>query len=107
MDNTDQQNRHEKWKAIFAEYEKSNLSQVVFCKQQNLSLAQFGYYRSLLKQKTVKKIKSAGTFSSVKISTLSNTEEIRLTLPNGFQCAFPCNLNKIQIKGLLEILLAC
>jgi len=107
MDNSDQQNRHEKWKAIFAEYEKSNLSQVVFCKQHDLSLAQFGYYRSLLKQKIVKKSKSAGTFASIKISTPSNSEEIRLILPNGFQCAFPCNLNKIQIKELLEILLTC
>lgn len=39
MDNIDQQNRQVKWKAIFVEYEKSNLSQVVFCKQHNLSLA--------------------------------------------------------------------
>lgn len=107
MDNTEQQSRYEKWKAFNTEYEKSNLSQAAFCKQHNLSLAKFGYYRSLLKQKTVKKEKTAGTFTPVKINQSSTVAEIRLSLPNGFQCAFPRDLNKAQIKELLEILLSC
>ena len=108
MNNPDQQIKREKWKAFIDEHEKSGLSQAAFCKLHNLSSVKFGYYRSsLLKPKVVKDIKTVGTFTPVKINQQTSAAEIRLTLPNGFQCTFPCDLNKTQIKELVEILLSC
>lgn len=104
MNVTEQENRRGKWKGFIEEHEKSGLSQIDFCKQYNLSPAQFGYYRGLLKPKVVK---TSGTFAPVKVNQQANAAEIRLTLPNGFQCAFPCDTNKAQIKELVEILLSC
>lgn len=103
MSKSDQQAKRDQWNKYIDEHEKSGLSQVEFCKQNNLSTAQFGYYKGLRKTQQ----KPAGTFSPVKVNALLNTAEIRLTLPNGFQCVLPCNLDKAQIKNLMEVLLSC
>ena len=98
-----QQAKREQWKRFIEEQEKSGLSQVEFCKQNNLSAAQFGYHKG---RKNIKQ-KVTGVFSPVKINPSLNTTEIRLTLPNGFQCALPCGLDKGQLKDLVEVLLSC
>lgn len=103
MNHQEQQAKRERWKKIIEDQEISGLSQVGFCKKNNLSSAQFGYYKSLEKPKQ----KAAGVFSPVKINQQTNTAEIRLTLPNGFQCIFPCYLDKVQIKNFIEVLLSC
>jgi hypothetical protein len=33
--------------------------------------------------------------------------EIKLVLPNGFQCFFPGKIDPYQVKQLLEVLLSC
>jgi hypothetical protein len=35
------------------------------------------------------------------------TSEIKLSLPNGFQCSFPSHTDVDQIKRLIEVLLSC
>ena len=98
-----QQANREKWKKYIDEHRNSGLSQIEFCRQNNLSSVKFSYYKGLLKSKP----KATGTFSPVKVTQPANITEIRLTLPNGFQCALPCNLDKMQIKNLIEVLLSC
>ncbi|MEO8402445.1 MAG: hypothetical protein ABI597_11755 [Gammaproteobacteria bacterium] len=106
MNNIEQQNRREKWKAIVEDHNKSGLSQVDYCKKHSLSPSQFTYYRGLLAQKEAK-VKTAGTFAQVKVNQQPSSPQINLTLPNGFQCTFPCDLNRTQIKELVEALLSC
>jgi hypothetical protein len=101
------QAKREQWKAFIEEQEKSGFSQAAFCKQHNLSTAQFGYYRRLLNALSGKAIKTPATFMPVKINQQTSTTEIHIALPNGFQCHFPCDLNKAQIKDLVEVLLSC
>lgn len=101
--NTDQQANREQWEKIVEEQEKSGLSQVEFCKKNNLSSVKLSYYKNLKKPNQ----KISGAFSPVKINQQANTSEIRLTLPNGFQCVFPCHLDKVQIKNFIEVLLSC
>jgi hypothetical protein len=48
MNSSEQQAKRARWKDLIAEYEKSGLSQVAFCKQHALSSAQFGYHRGIL-----------------------------------------------------------
>lgn len=107
MDNTEQQERHAKWKVLVEEQEKSGLSQINFCKQKNVSSAQLGYYRSLLKPKLPNENVSIGSFFPVKINRQTSEKEIRLTLPNGFQCLFPIRIDTTHLKKLIEVLLSC
>lgn len=107
MVNIEQQSKREKWNVLIAEYEKSGLSQVAFCKQHDVSSAQFGYYRGLLKSKKQDSKKIANAFVPVKINQQTAVSEIRLTLPNGFQCTFPTETDTSRMKELIGVLLSC
>lgn len=105
-----QAERYEQWKALIHEQIKSGLTQTEFCKQRELVLSQFAYYRGVLldkHQSNLKKVKA--TFSPVKIASADShsTSDIRLTLPNGFQCVFSSRLELTHVKRLMEFLLSC
>lgn len=102
--------KHEQWRVLIDEQAKSGLSQSEFCKQRKLILSQFFYYRNRL-VKTEQKNKPATVSSFVPIQ-LNHAEtkmnsEIKLWLPNGFQCAFPSHIDAQQAKHWLEVLLSC
>lgn len=107
MNITEQQAKREKWKTLIAEYEKSGLSQVDFCKINELSPAQFGYYRGAFQPKKHFSKKPTNTFVPVKINQQENINEIRITLPNGFRCAFQSDLEASRVKELIGVLLSC
>ena len=95
------------WKSLIVEQEKSGLSQKEFCNQRGLVLSQFVYYRCS-KNKGTKAAEPA--LKPVKVISKEPSAvsgDIRLSLPNGFQCSFPCSLDAIQIKRLVEVLLSC
>ena len=97
------------WTGLIAEQEKSGLSQKEFCNQRGLVLSQFVYYRCS-KNKS-KKIQTAeSVLKPVKVISKeppAASGDIRLSLPNGFQCSFPCSFDAIQVKRLVEVLLSC
>ena len=97
------------WTDLIAEQEKSGVSQKEFCNQRGLVLSQFVYHRcSKNKGKATQASESA--LKPVRVvnkdpSAISG--DIRLSLPNGFQCSFPCSFDAIQVKRLIEVLLSC
>ena len=100
--------RYAKWKGIVLEHESSGLSQIEFCKQRNLIPSKFGYYRSVIKaQDNV--IRDQKLFSAVQIkkSELNASSEIKIILPNGFQCAIPSAMDALQLKRIVGVLLSC
>ena len=102
----DQQIRREEWKKHIEEQEKSGLTQIEFGKKNNLSKGKFGYYKGLLTPQ--QPIKAALT--PVKISsaiTPSKITDIRVTIPNGFQCIFQSDVSKEKVKEVIEVLLSC
>ncbi len=103
----DQQIRREEWKKHIEEQEKSGLSQIEFCKKNNLSKGKFGYYKGLLNpQQTA--IKAALTPVKISSSVIpSKITDIRVSLPNGFQCIFQSDVSKEKIKDVIEVLLSC
>jgi len=103
MNKEDQELRHEKWRKLINEQEESGLTQADFCLERNISTAQMSYYRGLFKPKPVQ----TGAFSPVCIKQASSSKDIRITLPNGFQCVFPSDLNTSQIKEWMMVLLSC
>lgn len=100
---SEQKNRYEKWQVLIDEQESSGMSQSAFCKERDITLAQFSYYRGTLKPKN----SSSGSFTPVTIKQQLISKDIRITLPNGFQCVFPCDLNASQIKEWVRTLLSC
>ncbi len=97
--------KRERWKAILKEQEISGLSRQAFCKNQNIPFSNFAYYQNIFRKQ--KHPNSTGTFSPVNVSKLSSPQEIRVVLPNGFQCLFPCNVEINQVKELVRTLLLC
>ncbi|HSW69293.1 MAG TPA: hypothetical protein VLI69_03915 [Gammaproteobacteria bacterium] len=95
------------WKNLIAEQENSGLTQKEFCNQRGLVLSQFVYHRISKKKMT----QPAGSvFKPVKVISKeapATSGNIRLSLPNGFQCSFPCSFDVGQIKRLIEVLLSC
>jgi len=100
---------HAKWQSLIEEQEKSGLSQAEFCKKRNIAIAQFGYYRGLLKSKDQSKLRKPEVFSPIQIKKqdIKSSDEIKIVLPNGFQCYFPSSIDSMQIKRLMEALLSC
>ncbi len=85
----EQKSRRKKWQELIKEQEASGLSQAQFCKDRSISSAQLGYYRGILKPRQ----DQTGTFAPVAIKQPSPVKDIRIALPNGFQCVFPADLN--------------
>jgi len=107
---SDKQNqRREKWQKIIDEYLVSDMTQKSFCEQQNVSLPQFVYYHTQFKrEKNPQVVKSC--FVPVKIPQQEKPvtgSEVKLSLPNGFQCTFSSHIDAVQIKRLVEALLSC
>jgi len=99
--------RHEKWRTLVEKYEKSGLSQAEFCKQQSLVLSQFVYYRSHIKANERNTASHPQSFVPVQITQPSSSLlEVRVILPNGFQCYFPGQLDMAYIKRWVEALLS-
>ena len=97
------------WTSLITEQEKSGQSQKEFCNQRGLVLSLFVYHRC-----STNKIKSIQTAEpALKPVKVINKEpsatsgDIRLSLPNGFQCSFPCSFDAVQVKRLIEVLLSC
>lgn len=109
MKKSEQSTRREHWRAIVEKQEESVLSQVEYCKQNNLVISQFTYYRGLIKANERTASPKLNVFTPVKINKTeqSPSSEIRILLPNGFQCFISSHIDTIHIKRLMEALLSC
>jgi hypothetical protein len=105
----EQKERRDKWREIIDEYLTSNMTQKSFCEKHNLSIPQLVYYHGQFKREK-QPLAVKPTFVPVKIPRSEKpvaASEIKLSLPNGFQCAFPSDTDAVHIKRLVEILLSC
>ncbi len=109
MNTTKQSTRREQWLAIVEEQEKSGLSQIEFCKQNNLAVSRFTYYRGLIKASERAVSLTSNVFTPIKIHKTEQHpfSDIRILLPNGFQCFIPSHIDAPHIKRLMEVLLSC
>ena len=107
MTKLNQSQKREQWKKLVETQQTSDLSQKEFCRQHNLILSQFVYYRSQVKNTATAKESS---FTPVKVATnnsVTSATDIKLILPNGFQCVFASGIEVSQVKRLVEALLSC
>ncbi len=110
MKKESQAQRYGYWRPLVEEHQQSGLSQKEFCKQRKLVLSQFVYYRCQIMSEAPQFAIKATSFVPVKVSGEENiiaSGEIKLSLPNGFQCSFPVQIDAPQLKRLVEVLLSC
>ncbi len=101
--------KHDYWRRLVEEQKQSGLSKKEYCNQHNIVLSKFVYYRCQLKKEPNQSITS-NCFASVKLSEKKDmiaSGELKLSLPNGFHFAVPCNIDTVQLKRLVEVLLSC
>lgn len=109
MKSDEQKIRRATWRKIVDEYLASDMTQKSFCEQHNISLPQFVYYHGQFRRKNEPQAEISG-FVPVKIPHHEKSvtaSEIKLSLPNGFQCTFPIHTDAAQLKRLVEALLSC
>jgi len=101
--------RRAKWQVHVEEQEKSGLSQKEFCKTHDLVLSKFVYYRSILKIKKAEEAVTTTMFAPVQVKTKDRVAsvEIKIILPNGFQCFVPSLIEASHLKNMMEVLLSC
>ncbi len=104
-----QAENHKKWKLLVEEHEKSGQTLVVFCKERNLSPKRLSYYRRLFRISNNKEIKNPTIFVPIQLKKPDPNvlKEIRIVLPNGFQCVIPWQSDMSQVKQLIGVLLSC
>lgn len=107
------QSKKQYWNTHIEGWKKSGLSQEQYCKQQDLSYAAFGYWRSrLLKesQNTYKEIEPQPSFkqaiikSSTEASTRSAASVIKIVMPNQMKVELPTDLNQIALTTVFQAL---
>ena len=108
MEEIIQPKSREEWLALVKEYENSNFSQSEFCKERNLTLHKFVYYRQQLRlQNDKSSVQHSFTPVVVSSSQKINANEIKIELPNGFCCYVSSNIQSEHLKKLLGTILSC
>ncbi len=85
------ENKHDFWQRHIDGWHQSKLSQKVYCTQQDLSFASFGYWRTRLNRKT----EVRGKF--IPINVPSVPASVNVFLPPGLRLEFP-------VHALAEVL---
>jgi hypothetical protein len=109
MINSNKKLTHIEWQELVREQEISGQSQREFCSQRGLVLSQFVYYRCNLKNKD-ELANHQSDFKPVKVISKDVSicsGDMKLTLPNGFQCEFPCQIEPEHVKRLIQAFLSC
>jgi hypothetical protein len=109
MNDNQQNERRATWRKIVDEYLASDMTQKAFCQKHTISLPQFVYYHAQFKRKSEPQAVTP-SFVPVKVAHHEKPVaacEVKLSLPNGFQCTFPSHTDVVQIRRLLEVLLSC
>ncbi len=95
----------EKWQA-------SRLSQLEFCKREDLSKSTFGYWRKKYREEKGQPKRSRKTamktFIPVEVSKTTEVPvlsdgQIQITYPNGVKVSCPANVDMHQLKTLISI----
>ena len=88
----------ERWEAEFKKWEKSGLTRNEYCKQHDISISTFDYWRGRIKKRTATKelVRLPIPYEAVEPSP------IILELPNGIRIQIPAGYQRETLKEILE-----
>ncbi len=113
MDKTTSSNKlRHNWPELIERCKQSGLSRRQFCKDNDLSLSKFNYYRGKFKQQGASTPKSALVPITIKANPSANNipavgSAFQITFKNGLYCQIPINVEAEKLKQLMEALQAC
>jgi len=94
-------NKHDFWQRHIEGWRQSKLSQKVYCTQQDISFASFGYWRTRLNRKTETRSK----FISVNVPSVSTS--VNVFLPIGLRLELPAHalaeLLPVIVRSVQEV----
>ena len=96
-----QSKKHQNWTAIISNQQESGLSVPNFCKENDISYANFHYWLKKLQQTDVEQIAHQVVMSD-RPSFCSETVVVHL--PNGLRAELPTSLSLLQIQTWLKAL---
>lgn len=91
------------WKGHLDTWRGSGLTQAAYCRQQDLSLARFGYWRRVLDKAVV----SSALVPIVVGEASTPDEAIEVQLPNGLQARLPVDMEPSRWVSLIRALRTC
>jgi hypothetical protein len=100
----------QEWRILIEEKKNSGLKLEKFCQEKNITVAQYYYYQKMIKRNSEPKNEIDNEIiKPIKIinNPVKETTEIRFILPNSLQCILPRDMSLQEIKGILEVMLAC
>lgn len=104
MNEINHNDKRAEWFALIDEQAASGLSQTEFCKQRNLVLCRFGYYKKLRASEIDQ---SRASFSPVVVNQGQVIGDIKIEMPNGFICHVPVGISPEKLKQIMGALISC
>ena len=98
--------RQQVWFEHIKSCELSGLTQPEFCRQNNLSINTFVYYRGQYLSQQKKSSKASRPWMEIPALPTSTTS-FALSFPNGIKLCLPQQLDTQQLSKLIEVLKAC
>lgn len=96
---------------LILEKKQSGLRVNDFCKEKNITPAQFYYYHAMInrpkKSTAIKQENSKITPIKIVNSVPQEQNVLRFILPNSLQCVLPRSMTLSEIKTILEVLMLC
>lgn len=95
------------WFVFVDEQATSGISQTEFCKQRNLILYHFNYYKKLRMRNRTSIPQESFSPVVIRPDKKPSTSEVKIDLPNGFCCHLPSSIPAEQLKQIISVLLSC
>jgi len=96
-------NNFDKWKALIDEWQQSGKTRKEFCLEKNITIANFGYWRTKINKIENSKPQENNTFIRCKLSS-SHLKGFSLEWPEGMKLRLPENMNINEIAALIKAL---
>lgn len=95
------------WKGHLEAWDLGGLTQVTYCREHDLSLASFGYWRRRLRASTPVTPSRSALVPIVIDEITMPTEVIEVRLPNGLQAQLPVAMDSARWLPMIQALRTC
>jgi hypothetical protein len=96
-------NKLDTWKILIDEWEESGKTRKEFCREKNVTIANFGYWRTKINKIENPKPQGNNTFIRCKLSS-SPSKGFFLEWPEGMKLRLPENIKIQEIAALVKAL---
>jgi len=91
--------KHRYWKQHIEQWFKSGLSQVEYCRQNNLKIRQFNYFKSKFKKDNL-----PVQFVQVPVKPVNAPSFLKLNIGSSFQVEIPDGFSQVTLTQVLQVL---